>query len=512
MPGIQFPSMARSPSKRVSQVLLATQNSISTLAKTQSSEEQGHTEKILVDSQVSISSELMQNTCSTKETGIVLDTDNDCLNPDEYHSCPEDLTPEKVLVEETVTTPSKTDDQNTEVEPIINHKDVSLLFEMIGELTESMKSITTTTAIIPSLQTEIKSMATQLSTIRNNVETQISEMNARVLVNEEEIKTIKQDLLCDKTYLSSHIKPAVKKLEKGGLLDCLSTDLLKKIQMNEKAVADLKTVVDDINNSEMDRTINYDLSDRDMHVIADYIRTQEIDNFTVGFEESLKKVEDKVNNLLNTNRDAMSERFRQLELQIKDMKPESKKSQNEKQPAINQTLEHEVVIIGDSNTTNIDMSDVGRNTKRKRFTCYTIPQTKEFLNTADIKVQPKKVMLHLGTNDVVDTDVETLKQEYHELTVLARSKFPQARIYISSIFNRKSKTDDLNVPIGILNQHLEEFCDTTARFTFIDNSNILHKDMRDAKHVNRTGLDTFIWNIRITVFGESFNSSKRRGR
>ena len=177
---------------------------------------------------------------------------------------------------------------------------------------------------------------------------------------------------------------------------------------------------------------------------------------------------------------------------------------------INQTLEHEVVIIGDSNTTNIDMSTMGNGVKRKRFTCYTIPQATEFLNTATIKKQPKKVLFHLGTNDIVDTDQDTLKKDFHELSVLARSKFPQARIYFSSIFCRKNRTDTLNGPIREMNNYLEDFCDTTARFTLMNNNNISHRDMRDAKHVNQAGFETFEWNIRTAVFGESFRPSRRR--
>ena len=38
-----------------------------------------------------------------------------------------------------------------------------------------------------------------------------------------------------------------------------------------------------------------------------------------------------------------------------------------------------------------------------------------------------------------------------------------------------------------------------------------HRDMRDPKHVNQAGFDTFVWNIQTAVFGESFCPS-RRGR
>ena len=240
-----------------------------------------------------------------------------------------------------------------------------------------------------------------------------------------------------------------------------------------------------------------------MQTIASFICSDENSDFTSPLQESIKKVEENVKKLLEANGDALSKRIKQLELQLNKKTTEIKENRSNK-PASNETLEHEAVFIGDSNTKEIDMATIGQNVKRKRFTCYTIPQTKQFLNTAKIKKQPKKVLLHLGTNDVVGADVDDLKKEFKELTTLARAKFPDARIYLSSIFRRKNRNDNLNAPIRTLNQYLEDFCDTAPRFTFIDNGNIPHRDMRDPKHLNETGLETFLWNLRTTIFGETY--------
>ena len=64
-------------------------------------------------------------------------------------------------------------------------------------------------------------------------------------------------------------------------------------------------------------------------------------------------------------------------------------------------------------------------------------------------------------------------------------------------------SDPLNKSISNINNSLDEYCDTTARFTFVDNGNITHKNMRDPKHVNSKGFHLFIWNIRSIVFGDS---------
>ena len=103
--------------------------------------------------------------------------------------------------------------------------------------------------------------------------------------------------------------------------------LIKKIEINEKAVIDLRTSINDVKNGEMERTINYDLN---LNTIADYIHNQEIDKSSIAFKDSIEKVEENVKNLLKTNSDVLSERIRQLELQIAS-KPDVKNDQQQKQ-------------------------------------------------------------------------------------------------------------------------------------------------------------------------------------
>ena len=112
----------------------------------------------------------------------------------------------------------------------------------------------------------------------------------------------------------------------------------------------------------------------------------------------------------------------------------------------------------------------------------------------------------MGTNDVVNDPEETVRKGFEELIKLARNKFPEARIYMSSIFGRQRKNDNLNQPINALNLFLEELCDRTPLMTLMDNSNIWHKHMRDPRHVNATGFYIFLTNIRLIVFGETYSS------
>ena len=133
-------------------------------------------------------------------------------------------------------------------------------------------------------------------------------------------------------------------------------------------------------------------------------------------------------------------------------------------------------------------------------------------NVNKIERQPKKVLFHLGTNDIVERTAEEVRNDFDKLIKLSRQRFPEARIFFSSIFRRKKENDRLNQPISLVNTYLEEFCDKTVRMTFMDNGNIGHELMRDPRHVNPTGRHIFITNINLIVFGMTVTSKKKGKR
>ena len=328
--------------------------------------------------------------------------------------------------------------------------------------------------------------------------------------------------------MATHVKPAIKKLEKGGVIDKISTQLLDKVTANETAIAELKISAEAANGA--NNTLHLDLNEDEVDEIARHVQSllHADKSLLASVKTSIKNTERELQALARTESEAR-DRLLKIEEQItnfvtqddlKTLKPQPTKqttptktsyiSKSKYEPAEHQTLNHDVIIIGDSNTREIDMGTIGRGMSRKRHTCYTIPHVINFINTANIVTPPKKVVLHIGTNDVrLGNDIEQLRSNYNELIQLARTKFPTARIYISSVFCRMKKDDKLNEVIAVLNEHLCEYCDITPLFTLIDNSNIHHKDMKDPLHVNATGFHTFICNLRVTVFGEKHNSRRR---
>ena len=396
--------------------------------------------------------------------------------------------------------------------------EMNTLFEMIGDLTERTKGLTAQMDILPTIQSEVRSLSAQISTFKEDITAQVADLTAQVLVNEEDIKILKQYYHKDHEYIVNHVKPMIKMIEKEDLLNIKKES--RKIETNEQAILELRQAVA----AEVDKTVTFSLSDEDMITIAKHVLTSDgVDSPITKLQQSVSKINEDINALMKAKEDTVTS-LKTIKEHVdstnrtknnnnnNNSNSRSTNHNNRNAPAEHQTLKHDVIIIGDSNTKHIDMQMIGRATSRKRFTCYTIPQAKTFINTADIQQQPKKVVFHLGTNDVAsNSDTSKLRAEFNGLIALARSKFPDARIYISSIFRRMDRSDELNEPIRITNNYLSDFCDKTALFTFIDNSNIHHRDMKDPKHVNPSGFHTFICNLRVAVFGEKCNPPRKRG-
>ena len=279
------------------------------------------------------------------------------------------------------------------------------------------------------------------------------------------------------------------------------------------------------NNNKHDETFHFKLNDEEIDEIAKHVqRLDDEDTPLASLRSVVSKTETCIQQLRDTEKD-VGDRLVQIEQHIKNLtnKQQSSTPPNSNNtssigasskpkfvPAENETLDHDVVIIGDSNTKHIDMRTLGRGTSRKRFTCYTIPQAITFINTANIIKQPKKVVLHLGTNHAkfADCNPEQLQIEFDGLIALTRRRFPSARIYLSSVFCRMKESDKRNETIKVVNTYLSEFCDKSPNFTLVNNSNIHHKDMKDHLHLNPTGFHTFVSNLGVTVFGEKHSSSQ----
>ena len=385
----------------------------------------------------------------------------------------------------------------SEKQPLV---DITDLYYEIGKLTESLKNVIHNTSTIPQMQASINEL-------QKDVKTQLASLEGRVLTNEEDIRKMKESISNNNEYMVQYVKPLIKQLNREQTLDKVAENSGKIFDLESQNELDL-TLKYELDEQEVESTIQRLLSDQLMEMKAFDIATDtelssKIDSIKTDSTEKLLKITTDIEDMVEVNKELLTRVSKLEKLKpplVTNNKPLAKPP-DKRPPA---TIDHEVVILGDSNTTSIDMKEIGHGFRRKRFTCYTIPEVSDFLKTVNVVSQPKKIALHVGTNDVVmaDGNVELLTANYRSLLDETRRLFPESRIFVSSIFNRKAKTDKLNTPIQKINNILEKICDSTTKMSFIDNSNIAHRHMFDPKHVNETGFSIFQWNIRHLVFGE----------
>ena len=108
---------------------------------------------------------------------------------------------------------------------------------------------------------------------------------------------------------------------------------------------------------------------------------------------------------------------------------------------------------------------------------------------------PGKIFLHVGTNDLDNSnDDQVLSQIQQSLTQL-REHFPSATIYVSSLVPRKDRsTDELNLA-------LLESVDIMPKTRFVCYQTISTNMLNDNKHLNKEGFSLLLKTIRFTLFG-----------
>jgi hypothetical protein len=390
------------------------------------------------------------------------------------------------------------------------------LFEMVGELTEQVKQcVGITNQLSPTVQLVEK--------LEKKINEDVTKLNNRMLIVEHENKNNKTELKklvaqlkpISSTYDS--VQEAIRKNEERA--EKLQNEL--KERMEATLIFDPSTIHEEAQKILDAGLTKYDeqltnqlavmeagMSAKQRPLITSAIVRDLIAEGTPNITPLIEKIS-KIENELEVRRNVnpvikLEERITKLE-QATTPPPKTPDNPPEntiqiKRPVFN----HDVIIIGDSNTTNIDMGKLGKNTKRRRFTKYTINDAMNFIDTTEVINAPKKVMLHVGTNDIVTAngDTDVVIAEMKELIRSATTKFPTSRIILSSIFNRKDPNDKLNTSIKSINDSLEHICDATPLLTFLNNGNISHKEMTDGKHVDPRGFHIFVSNIRYILFGE----------
>ena len=160
----------------------------------------------------------------------------------------------------------------------------------------------------------------------------------------------------------------------------------------------------------------------------------------------------------------------------------------------------EYVLIGDSNIRYISPKKFP--TPIAKIRCPTLQKLSEVLRNIEIP-NAKKILLHLGTNDLETTTPDEFSQFITAALTTITSRFPDAELSISSILPR---SDNQQRKVIMANDIISQII---SELPWADLIQIMHhpyinsRMLADDKHLDRDGLKTFISEIKYLFFGNA---------
>ena len=172
-------------------------------------------------------------------------------------------------------------------------------------------------------------------------------------------------------------------------------------------------------------------------------------------------------------------------------------------------LDHDLLLIGDSNTYAIKEDILKHGMSATKIMAYKIDQAITAIQEIQtIKRQPMKIIIFTGTNHVSSkegefTDFDEIEKLYGELFAILEEKFPESEIYISELLIRREK--NIEGDMKRINAFLKTICSTTHKnFHLIQHSfniNSPRHHLKDNRHVSRSGFFYLLLNIRLQALG-----------
>jgi len=136
---------------------------------------------------------------------------------------------------------------------------------------------------------------------------------------------------------------------------------------------------------------------------------------------------------------------------------------------------------------------------------YTIGNASEEIHKTTFN--PKTVLIHCGTNDLVRMNPESLIQETQKLIESTTRKFPDSRIIYSSILPRQ---DNLHPQVVKVNNTMEQYCELRT-IKFLNNNHISQQyQYYDSKHLNNRGFKFFAKNLKSAIYGTNVKRQQSR--
>ena len=406
-------------------------------------------------SESTASSEELTLTCAQRSPESTLST----IKSSSEDSDTESETQPPILVVDTPSSPLDQTTTSSQSPKIPETPSDKSLLEQIFEKVKLMD-------LIPVMKSSIDSMKTSIDQITNR----LSNAEEKIAKNSERITTIETNV--------------------GRLL----THTVKQTEFDDKIStleSEQKSMRDDI----------VKLTEKLNSVSSVDAGASKLEDMACKIREDIMNELSKGQNLRNTSRN----HHQDLSHLPRDLRGVT----TEKGQVINE-LDHDLLIIGDSNTHPIREDIIRHNTSAAKILAIKHEDAIKGIEDITIRKEPKKILCHSGTNYFSsnvddrknDENFESARLAHEDLFKLLEEKFPSSEIYISELFIRGER--QMAKYINKYNENICAACRKRGNFRVLRHQESIddqRRHLRDAKHLSRSGFGEFLKNIRMQMYG-----------
>ena len=160
------------------------------------------------------------------------------------------------------------------------------------------------------------------------------------------------------------------------------------------------------------------------------------------------------------------------------------------------TIDADVVILIDSNGKHIREDILDKGSSVAKILCYTVPDAIKIIENATFIKPPKKILFHIGTNDIELATPTTIAAKMDQLLHVTRSRLQHTQIFVSSVMQRRDlmdKVEELN----------SLYSDIVLKYygTFLEHKYIKQNMLSDKKHLHPRGFYLLLAYFRFILFG-----------
>ena len=178
-----------------------------------------------------------------------------------------------------------------------------------------------------------------------------------------------------------------------------------------------------------------------------------------------------------------------------------------------QKVENMLVIVGDSMIRNVHVKPLETDLKKFTMSGARIEDIEGRLPGIIGTTKPKTLIIHVGTNNLTNDSIDTIRQKYCNLLRRVKYICPESKVLISGIFLRSDK-DHLLTGVTRANEVLQELC-TAYTVDYVDNFLTrhirVHSLKQDGLHLSRTGASDFSARLEKSLVNQHPFQSHQKG-